>query len=201
MIWIQTLGGNAFDLIHPTPPMVNFDTIATVLARVPRFCGHTTLGPYSVGQHCEQGARAILTDTGMRDLAAAFLLHDAHEAYIGDISTPVQFALGELCEWPLGIRSAFRTLKTRIDASIYAAAGIDWPLPAETHRIIKSYDLRMLRSERDQRMDAPPRDWGEMAEPIEDLDLWPWSEGTVASLYMAACRELLPVFVDNPQRT
>jgi hypothetical protein len=199
--WIQTLQGHAFDLLNPTPDMVDFDTIATVLARVPRFGGHTTgRGILSVAQHCEQGAWAILRDTGRRDWAAAFLLHDGHETYIGDIPTPVRNALVHIA----GLHSCFARnvvidaiseLKWRIDAAIYTRAGIPWPLDSETADVVKVYDIRMLRTERDARLSVPPHAWGavyERAEPLQGVDCGPWGEELAARMYSVAARELLP---------
>ena len=183
------------DLINPTPEMVCFLTIARVLARVPRFGGHTNNGVLSVAQHCLEGANAILRDTGRRDAAGAFLLHDAHEAYIGDITTPVVDAIADLSECPHHVHMAIRQLKARLDEAIYTAAGIAWPLPADVRDMVEEYDIRMCRTECDARMAPSPRPWSEpyvSAEPVADVDLWPWTEGTIESLWMGAARDLLP---------
>lgn len=195
-VWQQVLGG-AMDLVNPTIAQVNLDTIATVLARTPRFGGHTERGIYSVGQHCEQGARAILRDTGRQDWSAAFLLHDAHEAFTGDITTPVARALAAIAaegEYFGGdiVKRAIRTLKSRLDAVIYPAAGIMWPLPEDCAAVVKEYDVRMCVQEAKARLAPAPFPWGEphdLAEPIEGVDLYPWSEGTVRVMWRAALDE------------
>lgn len=193
MIWMQTLGGGFLDLCNPAAAQISFSHVATVLSRTARFGGHTEHGTYSVAQHCEQGARAILRDTGRRDWAAAFLLHDAHEAYLGDMTTPIAEALAACSEWPAAVRSAIAVLKARLDAAIYGAAGVTYPLPVATQQVVKKYDLRMMRTERDERLAPPPFPWGtvvEAAEPIAGCDLWPWSEGTTAALWLAAFEEM-----------
>lgn len=200
-IWMQALGSVAFDLLNPRPEQIDFATIATVLARVPRFGGHTERGAYSVAQHCEQGAQAILRDTGNRTAAAVFLLHDAHEAYVGDFAKPVQDALvtrAEMKYGPVGresVRDAIRETKADIDRAIYTAAGLEWPLWDHTARIVHEYDIRMCRTERDLRLAPTPHPWGEpyaSAEPVAGVDLYPWSEGAVRAMWLAAARELLP---------
>lgn len=198
--WLQVLGGRAFSLTNPRAEDVDFETIATVLSRVPRFGGHTENGVLSVAQHCLEGSAAILRDTGCRDAAAAFLIHDAHEAYMGDIATPVSQALGAVAfqmnvngGWL--VRKAIRELKSRLDAAIFPAAGLPWPIPADVAAIVKEYDMRMCRTERDGRLVKPPLPWYdavEHAEPVQGCDLYPWREGTVRACYMRACRELLP---------
>jgi hypothetical protein len=195
---LQVLGGAAVDLVHPLPEQIDFHTMACVLARVPRFCGHTDRGTLSVAQHCLEGARAIERDTGRRDAAAAFMLHDGHEYVLGDITTPVQDALVEIAIMfgnvyaGDAVKSAIRHLKNRLDVAIYTAAGITFPLPADVHAIVKEYDLRMCRTERDARVAPSPYPWADVVEnavPVEDVDLHPWSEGTVRALYSAALRK------------
>lgn len=200
--WLQVLGGRRFDLAHPTPDMVNFEMIATVLAGTPRFTRHTEGGAYSVAQHSVEGAYAILRDTGRRNWAAAFLLHDAHEAYIGDMATPVKDALiwhaiserGDLGAGEV-VRDAVRSLKASLDEAIYIAAGIPWPLSYASARIVHEYDSRMCRTERDACMAPPPEPWAyciENAAPVEGCVLSSWSEDYAAIQFRVACRDLLP---------
>lgn len=200
-VWMQAMGqrygreGVRFDLAVPSAESVSFRVIATVLARVPRFGGHTR-GPLSVAQHCVEGARAIMRDHDRRDWAAAFLLHDAHEAYIGDITSPVRDALvfhagtaGDV------VRRAIADLKGSIDRAIYEAAGIKWPLPAKTRAIIAEYDLRMLRTERGERMNVPPVPWVQAVEdalPLTGCDLSRWDENRARDYYDDAVAEYLP---------
>lgn len=192
--WLQVLGGRAFSLTNPRAEDVDFETIAIVLSRVPRFGGHTENGVLSVAQHCLEGAAAILRDTGRRDAAAAFLIHDAHEAYMGDIATPVADALQALAESYRAdvVKRAIRTLKRRLDAAIYTAAGLPWPLPPEVAAIVKEYDLRMMSTERRERLAPAPHPWNVDAPLVQGCDLYPWREGTVALCFMRAARELLP---------
>lgn len=208
--WLQVIDphqptGFAFDLIKPTPAMVNFEVMARVSARIPRFNaqneGERIL---SVAQHCIEGARAILRETGNRYHAGAFLIHDGHEYVLGDWARPVQEALcahavlqgGDL--WYADIvKGAFKSLKNACDAAIYPAAGFPWPLDPETTRVVKEMDMRMGRTERDRRMAPPPLPWKDVyqnAKPVEGVDLYPYSEGTIAKLWMQLARELLPVF-------
>jgi hypothetical protein len=190
--WVQTVTGGAVDLLDPKPEQIDFETMAIGLAGTPRFGRQTRGGLYSVAQHCLEGALAIERDTGRRDWAAAFLLHDGHEYLIGDISTPVQNALAIICRDPDALRDAFRAQKARLDAAIYPAAGIDWPLPPETAAVVHEYDARMCRTERDTRMAPSPYPWHpriENAEPLTGVDLYPWSEKTVAALYRVALRD------------
>lgn len=208
--WVQThprLGervGGCFDLVNPTVDMVDLRVIAMVLARVPRFGGQTGGGVLSVAQHCTEGARAIERDTGRRDWARAFLIHDAHEAYMGDIPTPVAQALAEhagLIPGPIRaeaadiVKRAIKSLKATLDVVIHRAAGVPWPLDAGTADVVKLYDRRMGRTERDGRMAEPPFAWQDQytsAAPVEGVELFAWSEGSAFKFYWQACNEMLP---------
>lgn len=214
-VWMQALSSNgrgvAVDLVNPTADSISFRTIATVLARIPRFGGHTRNGPYSVAQHCIEGAHAIIRDGHPLLAAAAFLIHDAHEAYIGDVTTPVQKALAKLAtdgdsdlmlpgrDAGYVVKRAIAELKRRLDAAIYPAAGLPWPLPPHIAAVVKEYDLRMMVTERDARLDPPPYPWTRTAPAVEGCCLNHWSEGTVAALYLAAAQEMLPTLANAPR--
>lgn len=201
--WIQTASGAAFNLIAPDPAHIDFDVdVAEALARTARFGGHVRSGPYSVAQHCCIGADAIWRETGDSDLALAFLLHDAHEAYLGDITTPMTEALiiaigsyGAASKVlsavgaaaarnavRMATREGLRLLKANMDRAIWTAAGLDWPMTAVRHAAIKSMDLRMLATERRHLLGPSPHPWGacfDAAKPLRlpgGLRVWPWAQ-------------------------
>jgi hypothetical protein len=67
--------------------MVCIEDIAYALAHTFRFGGHT---PITVAQHC-----LAVCNKMPYTLKLAGLLHDAHEAYIGDLVTPLKRLLAE----------------------------------------------------------------------------------------------------------
>lgn len=193
-IWIQTLAGG-FDLLEPRVEHVDFQSLSVALSRIPRFLGYTSGGVLSVAQHCVEGALAIECETGRRDAAAAFLLHDAHEAFIGDIPTPVQRALEVY--YP-EVRAAIRTLKDRIDAAIYGAAGIEWPLDDETRDIVRTFDLRMCRTERDLFCSTPSQRWEDAIEnavPVNGCSREMWGQKRAKWEFQCAFRNYFAVEV------
>jgi uncharacterized protein len=184
--WLPTASGRAFDLLHPSPDDIDFEVdIPEALARTPRFGGHVPCGPYSVAQHCVVGADALMRDTQRADIAAAFLLHDAHEAYIGDDIRPKQHALAALAREVLGevgaqaVTVARQALCDRIDRAVFTAAGLHWPIGADVWKVVKTYDMRMLATERRHLFAPAPRPWNvvECAEPLRvtgRFAVWPW---------------------------
>lgn len=193
MSWMQTRSGRAVDLQNPTPQMIDFGDVAWALARIARFIGHTGpddgAEPYSVAQHSVLGAEVLLAETGDRALAAAFLLHDAHEAYLGDMSTPAKMAYAETGHRLGGysgywiVNDALGRPRRLLDEAIYAAAGVTLPGAADdARRILKETDIRLLLAERNALFrQPPPRPWNEtieQARPLPDrmiLRPWPWS--------------------------
>jgi hypothetical protein len=186
MSWVQTASGRAFDLVEPDWRQVDFGEMGDALARIARFGGHIGGGPYSVAQHSVLGADAIHRESGDIEAAAAFLLHDGHEAYLGDKTSPVaeaEVATGNYL-FPGGgalVKQINQLLKQRIDIAIYKAAGLgEHGCPFAHRPIVKLYDLRMLATERAQLMAAPRRRWHEAVENAAPIRLqgkltpWPW---------------------------
>lgn len=204
MTWLQTASGRAFDLLHPDWRQVDFDTdIAEALARIARFTGHVRSGPYSVAQHCVIGADAIFRAGRDREAAAAFLLHDAHEAYLGDIATPIGKALADRVRFLEGhilgdiVSKSLASLKSTIDREIYRAAGMGLNgCPEALREIVKTYDVRMLVTERAHLLGPSPKPWGAPYDTAEPLRLigritpWPWH--LAADEYRDRLRKYLP---------
>ena len=88
--WMQTKSGKRFYPIDPRAEDVELVDIAHALSMICRFTGHTKTH-YSVAQH------SVLVSQNVSQRAALWgLLHDAAEAYIGDLSRPLKRCLKEL---------------------------------------------------------------------------------------------------------
>ena len=172
------------DLADLQPEDINWHDIAERLATLARFNKGHAGPPFSVAQHCVMGADALWRETETAALAAQFLLHDAHEAFIGDITTPVAEALNR-AHRNLGCiagatHTAIAGIKTDLDMRVYACAGITHPLLSPpAHEAIADMDERMLRVEAEFLfgMDAI-RDWptSDLPRPrlAGPLKQWPW---------------------------
>jgi 5'-deoxynucleotidase YfbR-like HD superfamily hydrolase len=84
-VCIKTSEGIYFDLLNPQLCDIKSYDIAHGLSHLNRFVGHTP-EPYSVGEHCLLVSNLVERRTGDKKLALAGLLHDATEAYLGDVS-------------------------------------------------------------------------------------------------------------------
>jgi len=92
MNWIITHSGRQFDLVKPTAAMISPNDIAHALAHLCRFNGHTRTH-YSVAQHSLLVSSLV---PAQHQLVA--LLHDATEAYIGDMTRPLKALLPQYRE-------------------------------------------------------------------------------------------------------
>jgi hypothetical protein len=154
--WAQTVTGRAVPLIDVSPDDIDWIDVCYGLAHQIRYAGHA--GVYTVAQH-SIFAEAEL----MPDWRPYWLLHDAHEAYIGDITRPVQKALaahaGDLRD-QLAVRRSFDLLKQDFDRAIYTKAGLIWPIPPDIAEAIHLVDARMLMTEVRDLMAPKPMAWG-----------------------------------------
>lgn len=176
MTRMQSSTGLAINLAEPDLSMIDIEKdIAGPLSRLARFGGHRVEvpgealpHPYTVAQHCVVGADALLEETGDVVAALAFLLHDAHEALIGDITTPVKDALAHYVDVALRVvygtdrdqahaalgtslfEAALAEFKRSIDRRIHRLVGLPETLPQGLAETVKTMDLRMLDLERRQ---------------------------------------------------
>lgn len=131
-----TISGRVVDLLEPKSSQIALYDIAEGLSKICRYTGHTSVF-YSVAQHC-----CIVHDIVPPEAKPYALLHDAHEAYIGDLPTPLLAALGSL-----GASHAVETIKDRLDRAILAAIGLPYP-SAEIINAVKKADAQALAWER-----------------------------------------------------
>lgn len=162
MTWILTATGRRLDLLAPTADAIDPYDIAWALAQTNRFTGHA-LRPYSVAEHsllvvdiCE---RILRLDA--HGLLAA-LLHDGHEAYCGDQSSPAKAALGE----------PWHNFEGRLQHAVRGRFGLHVSASINSHDV-KLADLIALATERRDLM--PHRDAGLLAWPcLQGIDPASW---------------------------
>ncbi len=123
---IRTFKGIYVNVFEPTVEMFNIRDIAHALSNIPRFGGHTKI-PYSVAQHSVMVARFVKPEH-----AIEALLHDASEAYILDMPSPIKHKMPEYME-----------LESKIMSVIAKKFGFQFPLSNE----VKIEDRKQLEHE------------------------------------------------------
>lgn len=131
----NTIGGQLIDYNNPTAEMIHIEDIATALSHTCRFGGHVRQF-YSVAQHCVLVAMMMKLDgNGSGELVLEGLLHDASEAYLGDVIKPLK----EL------IAPVYAPIERRFEAVIAERFELqDDPI---VRGIIKEYDVKALELE------------------------------------------------------
>lgn len=86
---ILLFSGQLFDPLNPEPDKIKIEDIAHALSLIPRWTGHTKHF-YSVAQHSLRCAAL-----GKPEMALELLMHDATEAYLLDMATPIKHRMPE----------------------------------------------------------------------------------------------------------
>jgi 5'-deoxynucleotidase YfbR-like HD superfamily hydrolase len=193
---LNMASGHDVDLLAPKIEDIRFCDVAENLAKVARFLGATRDVVYSVAEHSVRGADALLAETDEPRFAAYFLLHDVHEAYLGDDPTPKKEALVHLAEQQFGvlatsINAAFAALTERFDIVIHEAAGLEWPRPPEIERAVHRMDRTMLMTEwRDLKKGPMPFPTWDLTPLYGRIEPWWWDRAR--DQFYERCRRWLP---------
>lgn len=174
--FILTYRGLKFTPLDPKPEQIDIEDIATALANANRFGGHSLI-PYSVATHSVHVMNVVKMKGYDVYWQLIALFHDASEAYISDIVTPVKKNLPE-----------YRQIENKIQSVIYQALGIEEPDEESYQKIVKQADLIMIKNEMLQLMRFP---WLYNQPKVEDfievdvLKEVSWAEAKATFLYHA----------------
>jgi len=175
--WIQTASGKHFDLENPTVEMVDINDIAVALSNLCRFTGHCGKF-YSVAEHSIRVMNMLQPRFRLEGL-----LHDAAEAYIGDMSSPLKRFLRMHSD-------AVAEMIERVEVVVRKAFGLN---PGQNLNV-KAADARMLATEAKFFMAADDTTWG-LSRPYDDFGWTPLLHPeTARALFLKAYTELK----DNP---
>ena len=174
---IQTVSGARINPFTADAAAISIDDIARALANLCRFGGHCRAF-YSVAQHSCHVADFVDARGGTADETHWALLHDAAEAYLGDLPHPIKqhSSLGQL----------YREAEERLQAVICECFGLQ-PTPP---LVVKEVDRGMLAAERrDLMLDAWV--WPELTgvEPIA-IEISPWPPDRAADEFRMRHGEL-----------
>jgi len=168
--WFQTYLGNEFYIMDPKPEEIYIEDIAHALSNQCRYNGHSKYF-FSVAQH------SVLVSQACKPKNALWgLLHDAAEAYTGDMVRPLKKYM-----------PAFRDVEAKLISIICEAFG----LPLEQPDDVTYADNVLLATERKYIMEKPPRPWAatEKYAPL-DIRIIPWSAEIAKMEFMARFKEI-----------
>lgn len=130
-----TFSGNRYHFLDPDPKEVTILDIAHALSLQCRYAGHSPRF-YSVAEHSVLVSRAVPTEH-----ALVGLLHDAAEAYVGDLIRPCKMTLRAMKG--AEVRAPGRYAPTdfdQLEANAQAAVIHRFDLPAEVPDIVRVVD-------------------------------------------------------------
>lgn len=129
--------GAWFDFLDPASSEFNIEDIAQGLSHTCRYAGQCS-GFYSVAEH------SLLVSDVARGYEYSALMHDAAEAFIGDVTRPLKQLLPD-----------FKRIEAVVEGAIFARFDVPTPMP----RDVKEADLRVLAAEQAQIMPAETSQW------------------------------------------
>jgi 5'-deoxynucleotidase YfbR-like HD superfamily hydrolase len=137
---IRTNSGIYYNLLEPTVEMIDINDIAHALSNMPRFGGHLQSN-YSVAQHSVM-VMNTLDVFGHRDILLEGLLHDASEAYLMDLPSPIKALL-----------PGYYEMEDRICKVIAEKFGLQYPWPdpvkqADKEQLEFEWSYYMLKNQR-----------------------------------------------------
>ncbi|MDY0882273.1 hypothetical protein ACFPL7_22050 [Dongia soli] len=150
--WIATSTGGRFDLLSPSAAQVDWRDIATHLANLCRWNG-ALAGDlfYSVAEHSSRVALLVQqTDPSNHRAVLYAALHDAHEAYLGDWTSPLKRAITHYAG-----QNILGSLANLIDSAIFEAFGLP-PMSDDIEDMIRHADLTLLATEKRDLMTPHP---------------------------------------------
>lgn len=139
--------GRQFWPLDPRPDEIDIEDIARALSHICRYGGHCRKF-YSVAEHSLLVSHFVPSEHAMTGL-----LHDAAEAYLGDIPRPLK-------KQP--VMDGWFVAEQQLEAAIAERFGVTMPMPAS----VKEIDDRIILDEWEQLMPAFDADIGVSGEPV-----------------------------------
>lgn len=138
---VMLMSGAWFDFLDPQSSAFTIEDIAHGLSNTCRYSGQCRRF-YSVAEHC------LHVSDLAKDHALEALLHDASEAFIGDVTRPLKQLLPQ-----------YKQIEANVECAIFDRFGINYPMSPE----VKAADLRVLAAEQRQIMPVGTACWAEEA--------------------------------------
>lgn len=169
--WMPTFSGGIFWLLDPHADEVAIEDVAHALSLICRYNGHIT-GFYSVAQHC------VLVSEHCRPAYALYgLLHDAAEAYTGDIITPLKRLLPN-----------YKDIEEKILAAVCKRFSIRQTKKMKTE--VKYWDNVLLATEVRDLIPYKYLNWKIETEPLESSVFPLWTPEVAEQRFLARFNKL-----------
>lgn len=176
---IKVAAGHYVDLANPDPASIEIHSIAAALSKICRFGGHCPKF-YSVAEHCVHATVMAASEGYVGDALLAVFLHDAAEAYIGDMVKPLKVTMLQYGE-----------AEQRMETAIELAFGVDFE---RWIGVIKRFDRAMLKAEKVTMWPEDKEKWtgfGEIEDRTIAFQFWGPEEAEMQFIAMARTLQLV----------
>lgn len=183
--WMQTFTGRQFYPLDPKPADVDIVDIAHALSMLCRYNGHVERF-YSVAEHCIHLSYAVAPEH-----ALWALLHDATEAYVGDMIRPLKRSMPD---YVIAEDLVMAAIATRFNLFVThwtrhtLPNGSEGLLPAMPPQV-KAADTAILLDERMALLAEPPRPWSTDGGSL-GVAIRAWSPAEAEHRYLSRFAEL-----------
>lgn len=173
--YIMTYSGRQFWPLDPRAEEIDVEDVAHALSNLCRYTGHVREF-YSVAEHSCYVADLVSPTSRLWGL-----LHDAPEAYLGDLASPTKHASADFAP-------AYRRAEARLERAVAERFGLPLDVPA----IVKTYDSRVLETEAAQLMPPIPgrKTWLGYSQ-VPDLRIACWSPRRARREFLRRYEELI----------
>lgn len=175
--WITTYTGKRFFHLNPQPEQICIEDIAHALSQICRWTGHTKYH-YSVAQHSIYVSYLAPPEDALKGL-----LHDASEAYLGDMNRPLKHytEAGRI----------YGEIEEMVENAIFAKFGLTPGLSDA----VKTADNQMLYTEKDALINSATctmyeaQKWG-IIEERAPVKITEWLPRTAEEWFLKRFRQL-----------
>ncbi len=172
--WMQTWSGRKYWPLDPRPEDVVIEDVANMLAGIARY-NAATIGPniYTVAEHSYWVSVVVPAEHAFYGL-----MHDAAEAYCGDMIRPLRKVMPE-----------FNKIIELNEIAVCDRFGMDHEVPEE----VVEADCRIVSDERVglmAHMDVPDELWGNKWKGY-GLAFTPWGRERAATMFLGRFYQLL----------
>jgi hypothetical protein len=146
--WIQTYTNIQFWPQDPSVDDIDIVDIIHSLSNQCRYTGHTSHF-YSVAQHSVICSMNIIPKH-----AQWALMHDASEAYVSDLASPIKKFF-----------PTYMDMEEKIQVAIAKKFGLPYPMPKQ----ITEMDYKVLATEKRDLLGPEPASWGRLPNPLDEV--------------------------------
>ena len=150
---MQTYSGLTVDFDNISRNSISIKDVAHALSITCRWNGHTKKF-YSVAEHSILAATHAINNNESYLDSLFILLHDASEAYVSDVASPIKKFF-----------PTYMDMEEKIQVVIAEKFDLPYPMPKQ----ITEMDYKVLATEKRDLLGEEPASWGRLPNPLDEI--------------------------------